>query len=132
MRKKHPPATGPLTFQRTSDSTQLQFTTKEVEKAALSFRKSSAPGTSGQRPEHLRVVLKDAPANRTVKAISALSRVVNLMARGEVPPTVAPFLCGARLPAPKAHLKVGRLNTGAEGIGLSCPSPDGDGGEGGL
>ena len=45
------------------------------------------------------MVLKDSPANRTVKAISALSRVVNLMARGEVPPTVAPFLCGARLHA---------------------------------
>ena len=99
MKNKHPPATGPSTFQRSTNSSQLQFSCKEVEKAALSFKKSSAPGPSGQRPEHLKVVLKDAPANRTVKSISALSKVVNLMARGEVPPQVAPYLCGARLHA---------------------------------
>ena len=49
------------------------------------------------RPEHLSVVLKGAPVNRTDRAGAALTRVVNLMTRGEVPEAVSPFLCGARL-----------------------------------
>ena len=68
-----------------------------MKKAALSFRKGSAPGPSGLRPEHLNVTLKMAPANRTDKAGAALTRLVNIMARGEVPEEVAPYLCGARL-----------------------------------
>ena len=91
---------GPSDFSRTNTSTpQLQFTAKDVQKAALSFRKGSAPGPSGLRPEHLNVVLKGAPANRTDKAGAALTRLVNIMVRGEVPEEVAPFLCGARLHA---------------------------------
>ena len=98
MRKKHPPAAGPTHFKRTNTTTQqLQFTVKEVKKAALSFRKGSAPGPSGLRPEHLNVTLKMAPANRTDRAGAALPRLVNIMAKGEVPEEVAPYLCGARL-----------------------------------
>ena len=59
MLRKHPPAAGPSTFQRSSDNTlQLQFSAQEVEKAALSFRKGSAPGPSGLRPEHLQIIVK--------------------------------------------------------------------------
>ena len=98
MRNKHPPASGPSSFQpSTPDVPQLQFTRAEVEKAAFSFRKGSAPGPSGLRPEHLRVTLKGAPINRTEKAGAALTRVVNLMAKGEVARAVAPYLGGARL-----------------------------------
>ena len=100
MWRKHPSADSPPELTRTNTSTpQLQFTAKEVQKASLSFRKGSAPGPSGLRPEHLIVALKGAPANRTDKAGAALARLVNLMVRGEVPEEVASFLCGARLHA---------------------------------
>ena len=96
MKRKHSSADSPSDFSRTNTSTpQLQFTAKDVQKAALSFRKGSAPGPSGLRPEHLSVVLKGAPANRTDKAGAALTRLVNLMVRGEVPEEVASFLFGA-------------------------------------
>ena len=80
---------------------QLQFGLQEVEKAALSFRRGSAPGPGGFRPEHLRITVKGAPANRAVRAGAALTRVVNLMAAGRVLEEVAPYLCGARLHAAK-------------------------------
>jgi len=58
MRSKHPAAAGPSMFQSSApDVPQLQFTMREVEKAALSFRRGSAPGPSGLRPEHLRTAL---------------------------------------------------------------------------
>ena len=102
MRSKHPSALGPSTFTPVApvqDTPQLQFGLQEVEKAALSFRRGSAPGPGGFRPEHLRITIKGAPANRAVRAGAALTRVVNLMAAGRVPEEVAPYLCGARLHA---------------------------------
>jgi hypothetical protein len=114
MRRKHPLAAGPSTFQCSATATpQLQFTTKEVEEASLSFRKGSAPSPSGLRPEHLQVTIKGAPANRTVQAIGALTWVVNLMAKGEVPEDVAPYLCGTMLHA--AITKYGGLRLIAVG-----------------
>ena len=104
MRSKHPPATGPSTFVPAApvlDTPQLQFGLQEVEKAALSFRWGSAPGPGGLRPEHMRITVKGAPANRAARAGAALTRVVNLMSAGRVPAEVAPFLCGARLHAAK-------------------------------
>ena len=119
MRNKPPPASGPSSFQpSTPDVPQLQFTRAEVEKAAFSFRKGSAPGPSGLRPEHLRVTLKGAPINRTEKAGAALTRVVNLMAKGEVARAVAPYLGGARLHG--ALKKDGGLRP----ISYLCPSEE--------
>ena len=47
MRSKHPPASQPSTFTSVQDIPQLQFSLQEVEKAALSFRRGSAPGPEG-------------------------------------------------------------------------------------
>ena len=104
MRSKHPPAEEPPTFIPTApvqDTPQLQFGLLAVEKASLSFRRGTAPGPGGFRPEHLRTAIKGAPANRAVRAGAALTRLVNLMAAGRVPEEVAPYLCGARLHAAK-------------------------------
>ena len=70
MRSKHPPAEEPPTFIPTApvqDTLQLQFGLLAVEKASLSFRRGTAPGPGGFRPEHLRTVIKGAPANRAVR-----------------------------------------------------------------
>ena len=62
------------------------------------FRRGSAPGPSGLRPEHLTVTLQSAPGRRE-RALASLTRLVNVMAGGGVPEDVAPFLAGARLHA---------------------------------
>ena len=59
------------------------------------------------------IMLKSSPANRVAKAETQLTRLVNTMAKGFVPPSVSPFLCGARLIA--AHKKAGGLRPIAVG-----------------
>ena len=98
MEAKHPEATQELGPLPTTDTNPISFTQLDVYKAAQRFRKGSAPGPSGLRPEHLKIALQAAP-NRKDKALQALTRLVNKMAAGEVPATVAPYLSGERLHA---------------------------------
>ena len=81
------------------DVPPLVFTQLEVFKAVKSFRKGSAPGPSGLRPEHLKVAVKSPSPNRSDKALEALTKLVNVMAAGKVPAEVSRYLCGARLHA---------------------------------
>ena len=101
MRAKHPQADQAAPFQPTSTAQQISFSQKDVHQAAKSFRRGSAPGPSGLRPEHLKVALKAPSPSKADKALQALTKVVNLMVAGLVPPEVAPYLCGARLHAAK-------------------------------
>ena len=102
MRRKHPQSQHPSTFKRTQpEVAQIVFSQKEVQDAVSSFRRGSAPGPSGVRPEHLKVAVKNSPPNRADQALGALTRLVNVMAAGKVPTEVAPDLCGARLHAAK-------------------------------
>ena len=98
MREKHPAALHPIGDLPTTDHAPLSFTSTQVVKAALKFNKGSAGGPSGLRPEHLRVVLQFSNARRDSAAVS-LTRMLNNMMAGKVPPVVAPYLCGARLHA---------------------------------
>ena len=99
MREKHPPAVArdPTPLPAT-DLPQLTFTQLEVDKSVKKFRRGSAPGPTGLRPEHLRVALQAAPA-RTDRVRKSLTSVVNVMVGGGVPQEVAPYLAGARLHA---------------------------------
>ena len=99
MQDKHPPAPRPLPPSPSTETPQRTFTSLEVVKAALSFRKGTAAGPSGLRPEHLQVALKCTPATLAERAQSALLKLVLVLAKGKLPPTVAPFFCGARLHA---------------------------------
>ena len=98
MKAKHPPARGEPQPAPTTDYPQISFSQEEVEKAARKFRRGSAPGPSGMRPEHLTVILQSAPGRRN-SAVQELTRLVTVMAGGAVPQNVAPYLCGARLHA---------------------------------
>ena len=100
MREKHPAAQQPIGDLPTTDHAPLSFTSTQVVKAALKFRKGSAGGPSGLRPEHLRVVLQSTNTRRDSAAV-ALTRFLNQMMAGKVPAIVAPYLCGARLHAGK-------------------------------
>ena len=112
MKEKHPEATSAPLIPPNTDLPQISFTQVEVEKAAKKFRKGSAPGPSGLRPEHLRVGLQAAPGRRD-RALQSLTQLVNSMAAGGVPEEVAPFLAGARLHA--ARKKDGGLRPIAVG-----------------
>ena len=100
MKEKHPEAQGPPLIPPTTDLPQISFSQAEVEKAARRFRRGSAPGPSGLRPEHLLVTLQAAPGRRD-RALQGLTQLTNTMARGGVPEEVAPYLAGARLHAAK-------------------------------
>ena len=77
----------------------MNFTSDQVMKGILSFRRGSAPGPTGLRAEHLRAATQSAPPNRRSKALEAVARLVNVMSDGDVPEEVAPYLSGARLQA---------------------------------
>ena len=77
----------------------MNFNQAHVVKQISSFKKGSAPGPSGLRPEHLKAVIKSVAPNRTDRASEAITKVVNVMASGSVPDVVRPFLFGARLHA---------------------------------
>ena len=100
MRRKHPP---PLQATKVPHVTARPkaFSPSEVRKAAESFARGGAAGPCGMRPEHLLVALKVTPGNRGDKACSALTKLVNILAAGSLPSTVAPYFCGARLHAAK-------------------------------
>ena len=99
MKNKHPAASPePRPALPTTNQVQLTFSQIDVEKAVKRFRRGSAPGPSGLRPEHLLVAVWAAPGRRD-RALQGLTRLVNMMVKGGVPASVAPFFCGARLHA---------------------------------
>ena len=98
MRSKHPLPQRPVGPLPTTEHSPITFISSNVLKLALNFRKGSAPGPSGLRPEHLRVVLQCTSARRD-SALVSLTKLLNKMMAGSVPQEVAPYLCGARLHA---------------------------------
>ena len=96
MKAKHPQSPPPTI--PTTDTAPKFFTPQQISDGVKSFHKGSASGPSGFRPEHLVVTLKAAP-NQAGRAETQLCRLVNVMAKGAVPASVAPHLCGARLHA---------------------------------
>ena len=98
MQAKHPVNQSSQVFQpHTTDTPQLQLSQIQVTKEIRSFRKGSAPGPSGLRAEHLKVCVRSSPPNRTDRASTAITKLVNCMGGGNVPVEVAPYMCGARL-----------------------------------
>lgn len=98
LRAKHPRAAPP----RLSESSQPpadsapEIGVEAVEAAMRGFRRSSAPGPSGLRPDHLREALGTAHADEVATHMTSL---VNLLASGRGLPAMAPFLAGASLHA---------------------------------
>ena len=111
MKAKHPRGAPPTI--PTTDSSPMVFSPSQILEACKTFHKGSGAGPSGFRPEHLMIALKSSPANRVAKAETQLTRLVNVMAKGAVPPDVTPHLCGARLIA--ANKKSGGLRPIAVG-----------------
>ncbi|CAK9005797.1 unnamed protein product, partial [Durusdinium trenchii] len=113
LRAKHPTAaparpsllgSGPCPAGSTPD-----FSVEDVVRAARSFRCGSAAGPSGLRGEHLREALDSAHDDEVA---AHLTRVAQLLARGEAPLELAQHLAGATLHA---------LPKGADDIGVAVP-----------
>ena len=71
MKQKHPFSPPPTVPE--VDARQMAFSPTQVLEAAKSFHKSTAAGPSGLRIEHLLVVIKSAPPNRSDRALTQLT-----------------------------------------------------------
>ena len=98
LRRKHPSGSSPLANLPTTEVAPLTLTKLEVRKSVDKFGRGKAAGPSGLRAEHVKVALSG-PPNRSDRALTGLTKLVNAMVAGGVPESVAPFLCGARLHA---------------------------------
>ena len=84
-----------------SSTPPMRFSQEQVAKAIKTFKPGSSPGPSGLRAEHLKAAIKSAPANRKEKALEAITKMVNVLAAGELPKEAATYFSGARLYAGK-------------------------------
>ena len=110
MEEKHPLARGveaPRTAalrpidSRAAPTTQVE----EIEKAIRSFPKGSASGLTALRPQHLKDALVPGWKDEVLRK---LVLVANLLAKGQAPTEIQPWLCGAALcalPKPDGGLR---------------------------
>jgi len=103
LRSKHPKAEHDLTIPQVDEAIVLlaEVTDQEVIAAIKSFPKGSAGGIDGLRPQHLKDLiggLKDESSNRLIKALTSL---MTLLLKGDVPSDICPILYGATLTALK-------------------------------
>ena len=99
LRSKHPPAPEDLSLPEPPDASVIPVvaTEEDVRKAVLSFRVGSSGGPDGLRPGHLRSLIGHGSAEAGSRLLSALTELVNVMLRGEVPNFVVPVLYGANV-----------------------------------
>ena len=74
----------------------LHIEEEMIDKAIRSFHRSSANGPSGLRPQHLKDALVPGFRDEIIRHIAG---VVNLLAKGQAPPELQEWLCGASLVA---------------------------------
>ena len=100
MRAKHPSAPPPSPFP-SPPAPPVQVSGEDVVRALHSFPLGSAPSLSSLRASHLLEAVSCSSSDRSSSALQGLVRVVNLLSRGCVAPSVLPHLCGATLLACK-------------------------------
>ena len=83
----------------------MTFSPEQVTKGIMSFKPGSAPGPSGLRAEHLKVAIKSVPRNRTDKAIDAITKLVNVLAAGDLPNKQLPSSVELGCMGEKSHLE---------------------------
>ena len=80
-----------------SDATPIRLVANQIRKSLISFKKGSAPGPSGLRPEHLKAATKFGSPTAEEKVVNALLRLGNVALEGKVPSSIAQYFYGARL-----------------------------------
>ena len=97
MQTKRPQAEHVPNLTPNPNSQPLQLPSSDILKNIKSFKRGSAPGPSGLRPEHLKVAVNLSSPTQSDKALGALTKLVNILLAGHLPSEVAPYFCGARL-----------------------------------
>ena len=96
---KHPPSARPVNlsdFGNASSSLVPLTDVSTIEKCIHSFHRLSGGGPSGLRPIHIKNCLTTVHRDEVLERCTAL---VNTLAKGEAPVSLAPFLAGASLTA---------------------------------
>ena len=99
LQEKHPPATHPVDISSLGNSSSTLVPMVEVssvERSIQSFHRLSGGGPSGLRPIHLKNCLSTEHRNEFLERCTTL---VNVLAKGEAPNSLAPFLASATLAA---------------------------------
>ncbi len=96
MLSKHPQAPPP-TLPSDPVPTPTPLLPPAIRKGVLSFPHGSSPGPSALRPSHLREAIRFPSPDQADRLLASLTRFVNLLAAGQAPPSIKPFLCGASL-----------------------------------
>ena len=100
LQGKFPPAQDQQEHQPQEEGMEAaEFSKEMVAKALKRFKKGSAPGLDGMRAEHLMQAVGNINNARQSKVLGTLTRLVNVMMKGQIPDSVAPYLCGGRLHA---------------------------------
>ena len=121
MLSKHPQSGAP-TLPPGPAPTPASLLTSAVRQGVLSFPHGSAPGPSALRPSHLREAVRCPSLDQADRLLAALTNVVNLLAAGQAPPTINPFLCGASLLASRKKSGGHRPIAVGESCGVWCPN----------
>ena len=70
-----------------------------VVKAVHSFPAGSAPGLSDLRASHIKEAISCPSPMQASAVLQALTKFINVLSSGNVPPVIIPYLCGASLVA---------------------------------
>ena len=100
LRNKHPQAQGPLEHEPREEGVEAAEVSREsVLKALKRFKRGSAPGLDGMRAEHLTQAVGSTSNTRQSVVLGNLTKLANVMLKGDIPDSVAPYVCGGRLHA---------------------------------
>ena len=68
-----------------------------IRKGMLSFPRGLAPGPSGLQPSHLHEAITCPSPAQADQLLTSLTRFVNLLAAGQAPRSIVPYLCSTTL-----------------------------------
>ena len=97
LRSKHPSRPTAVKLPVTSLPPSIQMTRDEVVVGIRSFPAASGAGTSKLSPDHLREALKCATPLKSERLLDEITSLVNILASGEVCPSLATRICAAYL-----------------------------------
>ena len=95
LKVKHPSAPDHLSLPDPPDGSVVPAVASEVRKGILPFHAGASGGPDGLRPGHLRSLVAHGSAEAGSRLLSALTDLVNVMLRGEVPQFAVPVLYSA-------------------------------------
>jgi hypothetical protein len=96
MRDKHPQSPAP-TIPVGPTPEAFSISREQAATALASFHSGTAAGPSSLHAAHFKDVVAAPAAARSASCLDTMTDVLNILAKGNIPPEVSPFLCGANL-----------------------------------